>query len=97
MFDGVLKIAPRCDVCGASFEKADVGDGASVFVMFIVGFLAVALYLLLEVAFHPPWWVHLIFQVPFIPVVSILLLRPIKGMLFALQFAHDAEEARLDE
>ena len=67
MFDGLLKIAPRCDVCGADFDKADVGDGASVFVMFIVGFLAVILYLLVEVAFSPPWWVHLIFQIPFIP------------------------------
>ena len=97
MFDGLLKIAPRCDVCGADFDKADVGDGASVFVMFIVGFLAVILYLPVEVAFSPPWWVHLIFQIPFIPVVSILLLRPIKGLLFALQFEHDAQEARLDD
>jgi uncharacterized protein (DUF983 family) len=97
MFDGLLKIAPRCDVCGADFGQADVGDGASVFVMFIAGFLAVVLYLLVEVAFRPPWWVHLIIQIPFVPLVSIALLRPIKGMLFALQYSHDAQEARLDE
>ncbi|BDX00465.1 DUF983 domain-containing protein [Maricaulis maris] len=97
MFDGLLKIAPRCDVCGADFESADVGDGASVFVLFIVGFLAMVLFLLVEAAFHPPWWVHVIFQLPFVPVACIMALRPIKGLLFALQFQNDAREARLDD
>ncbi|WP_203294811.1 DUF983 domain-containing protein [Maricaulis parjimensis] len=97
MFDGLLKLAPRCDVCGADFESADVGDGASVFVLFIVGFLAVVLYLLIEVAFRPPWWGHMLIQLPFIPVASIVFLRPIKGLLFALQYRHDAQEARLDD
>ncbi|WP_297733493.1 DUF983 domain-containing protein [uncultured Maricaulis sp.] len=97
MFDGLLKIAPRCDVCGADFESADVGDGASVFVLFIVGFLAMVLFLLVEAAFSPPWWVHAIFQLPFVPIACIAALRPIKGLLFALQFQHDAQEARLDD
>jgi len=97
MFDGVLKIAPRCDVCGADFASADVGDGASVFVLFIVGFLAMVLFLLVEALFHPPWWVHLLIQVPIVPVLCIVTLRPIKGLLFALQFKHDAQEARLDD
>jgi uncharacterized protein (DUF983 family) len=97
MFSGLLQLAPRCDVCGADFEQADVGDGASVFVIFIVGALAVILYLLVEVAFRPPVWVHLIFQLPFVPIASIAFLRPIKGLLFALQFEHGAQQAELDE
>jgi uncharacterized protein (DUF983 family) len=97
MFEGLLKIAPRCDVCGADFTRADVGDGASVFVLFIVGFLAMVLFLLVEAVFHPPWWVHVIIQLPFVPAASIAALRPIKGLLFALQFRHDAREARLDD
>tara|TARA_R110000868_G_scaffold76499_2_gene219903 strand:- start:47613 stop:47906 length:294 start_codon:yes stop_codon:yes gene_type:complete len=97
MFSGLLAIAPRCDACGVSFSSADIGDGASVFGLFIVGFLSVVLFLLLAVAFHPPWWVHMIIQVPFIFGASILCLRPIKGLLFALQFNNDAREARLDD
>ncbi len=97
MFDGLLKIAPRCDVCGADFDKADVGDGGLRLRDVHRRLSCVILYLLVEVAFSPPWWVHLIFQIPFIPIVSILLLRPIKGLLFALQFEHDAQEARLDD
>ena len=97
MFDGVLKIAPRCDVCGASFENADVGDGASVFALFIVGFLAVVLFLLVDVAFSPPMWVHILYQPPVVIILTLACLRPLKGLLFALQFEHDAQEARLDE
>ena len=98
MFDGLLKIAPRCDACGASFESADVGDGASVFALFIVGFAAMVVYLLVAVAFnHPPIWVHALIQLPLIPIATIACLRPLKGVLFALQFKHDAQEARLDD
>ena len=98
MFEGLLKIAPRCDACGASFEAADVGDGASVFALFIVGFLAMVLFLLVSVGFNnPPWWVHAIIQVPAVSILTIATLRPLKGLLFALQYRHDAQEARLDE
>lgn len=98
MFAGVLKLAPRCDACGADFEKADVGDGASVFALFIVGFLAMVVFLLVAVAFgNPPLWVHAIIQIPLIFGGSIAVLRPLKGVLFALQWHHDAHEARLDE
>ena len=97
MFDGLLKLAPRCDACGVSFESEDVGDGASVFGLFIVGFVAVVFFLLVEVAFRPPWWVHMLYQPPIVIFFTIASLRPIKGLLFALQFKHDAQEARLDE
>ena len=98
MFNGLLKIAPRCDACGVSFEGADVGDGASVFALFIVGFLAMVVFLLVAVAFnHPPIWVHLLIQLPMIPIATIACIRPLKGVLFALQFKHDAQEARLDD
>ncbi|WP_291894780.1 DUF983 domain-containing protein [Maricaulis sp.] len=98
MFNGLLKIAPRCDACGVSFEDADVGDGASVFALFIVGFLAMVVFLLVAVAFnHPPIWVHLLIQLPMIPIATIACIRPLKGVLFALQFKHDAQEARLDD
>lgn len=98
MFKGLLEIAPRCDACGVSFEGADVGDGASVFALFIVGFIAMVAYLLVAVTFnHPPLWVHGLIQLPLIPIATIACIRPLKGVLFALQFKHDAQEARLDD
>lgn len=98
MFAGLLKLAPQCNACGVSFEHADVGDGASVFGLFIVGFLAMVVYLLVELGFNsPPIWAHMLVQLILIPTATIAALRPLKGLLFALQFKHDAQEARLDE
>ncbi|MGK0266681.1 MAG: hypothetical protein ACI82N_000930 [Maricaulis sp.] len=98
MFKGLLEIAPSCDACGENFEGADIGDGAAVFALFIVGFLAIVLFLLMAVIFRGmPWWAHMIVQVPFIFGASILSLRPLKGLLFALQFKNDAQQGRLDD
>tara|TARA_R110002096_G_scaffold325390_2_gene519378 strand:+ start:2933 stop:3295 length:363 start_codon:yes stop_codon:yes gene_type:complete len=98
MFKGLLEIAPRCDACGTTFEGADVGDGAAVFALFIVGFFAIVLFLLIAVAFRgTSWWVHMIIQIPFIFGASILCLRPLKGLLFALQYEHGAQQGRLDD
>ena len=54
----------------------------------LVGFAAVLLALLVELAFAPPTWVHLIYQIPFVLGLSVLLLRPLKATLIALQYRH---------
>jgi uncharacterized protein (DUF983 family) len=97
MFAGMLTIAPACDACETSFDSADIGDGAAVFGVMIAGAFAVALLLIMQVAFNPPWWVHIIVQIPFIIVLTVVLLRLLKGLLFALQFAHGAQQGELDE
>lgn len=97
MFDGFLKIRSACPACGLDYSFQDAGDGPAVFVMFIVGFLAVGLGLWLEVAYQPPVWVHLAVLTPVVIFVSLGLLRPLKGILVALQYRHDAAEGRLVE
>jgi uncharacterized protein (DUF983 family) len=94
MFSGFLKIAPSCDACGQDFSNADIGDGAAVFVMFIAGFGAVIPALLIDIAYRPPIWVHFAYGIPIILFLSVFLLRPMKGLLFAYQYHHKAEEAR---
>lgn len=96
LFEGFLKVAPRCESCGADLSKADSGDGPAVFVMFVVGFIVVPLALLLEVAVRPPIWVHFILWLPLATVLSLALLRPFKGVLVTLQFHHRAEEAQVE-
>ena len=97
MFDGLLKLANACDACETSFENADIGDGASVFGVLIAGALAVVLLLLMQLAFDPPLWVHMMVQIPFITALTISLLRVLKGLLFALQFEHDARQGTLED
>lgn len=97
LFIGFLKVAPRCESCGADLSKADSGDGPAVFVMFVVGFIVVPLALVLELAARPPVWLHLLLWLPLSIVLTLLLLRPFKGVLITLQFHHKAEEARLED
>ncbi len=90
LFDGVLKVADRCGVCGLDLTTHDAGDGPAVFVIFILGFVVVPLALLLEVVLAPPIWVHLVVWTPVIFGGTVALLRPTKAWLVAQRFKHDA-------
>jgi uncharacterized protein (DUF983 family) len=59
------------------------------------GFLVVFAALAVEVLFEPPYWLHAVLWIPLILVTSIAPLRPVKGLLIALQYHHRAEEGRL--
>ena len=65
--------------------------------MFLVGAIVVPLALLLHLWLAPPTWVHLVLWIPAVIGLSLALLRPFKGVMFALQYKHGAREARLDE
>lgn len=97
LFEGFLKIAPACETCGLDFSGEDAGDGPAVFIMFLVGAIVVPLALLLHLWLAPPTWVHLVLWIPAVIGLSLALLRPFKGVMFALQYKHGAREARLDE
>lgn len=94
MFQGFLKLAKQCEVCGLDLEWADSGDGPAVFVMTIAGFIVVGAALWVEVAYQPPYWVHIAIFLPLTAIVCAGLLRPAKGLLIALQYANKAEEGR---
>lgn len=96
LFAGFLRLAPGCEVCGLDYAAADSGDGPAVFVMFLVGALVVPAALFLELAAQPPLWLHMVIWLPLAVVLSLAFLRPFKATLIALQFRHDAEEARFD-
>lgn len=92
MFNGYLTVVERCPACGLGFAAHDVGDGASVFVILILGFVVVGLALLLEIRFAPPLWVHAALWGPFVLGGAVLLLRPVKSIAVALQFRFRSTE-----
>lgn len=96
LFDGFLSIKKSCAVCGLDYTFADSGDGPAVFVIMIVGFIIVGLVLFVEISYQPPVWLHLVLWLPLTAVLAIGVLRPLKGLMIALQFKHKAEEGRLD-
>jgi len=88
LFDGFLEIARRCEVCGLELCAQDSGDGPAVFVILILGFIVVGLALWTEVTFEPPFWVHALAWPPVILGGALLMLRPFKAVLIALQYRH---------
>lgn len=95
LFRGFLQLAPACSACGLDFRFADSADGPAVFIILIVGFVVAGAALLTEVAYSPPIWVHLVLWLPLVLILCLGLLRPLKGVLVALQYHHRAEEGRL--
>ena len=96
IFNGFLQLAPRCDACGLDLAFADSADGPAVFVILVVGFLIAGAALLVEIAYAPPIWVHAILWGPLVLILCLGLLRPLKGIMVALQYANKAEQGRLD-
>jgi len=95
LFDGYLKIAPKCVACGLDYAMFDVGDGASVFVILIAGFIVCAAALVVEVKYSPPYWVHAALWLPLIAILVFGGLRLVKSALMVLQYKHRAGEGRL--
>ena len=97
LFEGFLTVSPRCEACGYDLAKGDSGDGPAVFVIMIAGFLVAFAALSTEFTIHPPIWVHLVVWLPLTVVVCVGMLRPMKGLMLAAQFANRASEARNDD
>jgi len=95
LFAGYLRIAPRCAHCGLDYALFDVGDGASVFVILLAGFLVVGGALIVEIAWSPPYWVHAILWLPAIAILTFGGLRLVKSTLMVLQYRHQAHEGRV--
>jgi len=93
LFDGIAQFAPRCRGCGLDFSGFNVGDGPAAFVTMIIGGLIVGLALWLEVAWHPPFWLHALLWVPLTTVGVIWGLRAGKAALLAAEYQRGAKEA----
>jgi len=95
LFNGFLDIDERCSECALDYGFADAGDGPAIFVMLIVGAIVVAAAFWVEFTFHPPLWVHMVLWLPVILGLALGLLRPLKGLLVALQYKNKARPGRL--
>jgi uncharacterized protein (DUF983 family) len=96
LFQGFLTLRPACGQCGLDFNFADAGDGPTVFVILVGGAIVVFAALMTEVVYQPPYWVHALLWLPLILLVTLGPLRPIKGLLIAVQYHHKAAEGRLE-
>ena len=96
LFDGFLTLKPACPACGLDYRFADSGDGPVVFVILIVGFLVVGAALWTEVNINPPLWLHFLLWIPLACILSLALMRMLKGLLVNLQYRNNARQGEID-
>jgi uncharacterized protein (DUF983 family) len=96
LFAGVARFAPTCSRCGLDFASVDVGDGPAAFLILIVGAIVAVAAILVDLAFSPQWWVHLVW-LPVMVGLTLAGLRLGKAALMYQIFHHRAGEGRISQ
>jgi uncharacterized protein (DUF983 family) len=97
LYAGPTNFSDRCSGCGLDYSSFNVGDGPAAILSLILGALIIALAIGLDIAVHPPFWVHVIIWVPLTSVMVMLSLRLAKGALLIAEHRNDATEGTLDQ
>jgi uncharacterized protein (DUF983 family) len=63
----------------------------------VIGALIIILALIVDAAFRPPFWVHVVLWVPFTAALTVLFLRMTKAALLAAELRNRAKEAGKDD
>lgn len=92
LFAGTARFAERCSACGLDFSRFNVGDGPAAFLTLIVGTLVVVLAIWVQLAFEPPFWVHIALWVPLSALLTLGGLRIAKAALLASEYRNKARE-----
>ncbi|MEM1376188.1 MAG: DUF983 domain-containing protein [Pseudomonadota bacterium] len=97
LFAGFLKVAEKCTACDLDFSFSDSGDGPAFFVMSGASLAAMGFVLWMEFSVGAPYWLNGILSVGFLLLISILPLRPLKGLMIAQQYVKNAHQGELTE
>ena len=95
LFRGLLDIRDRCTVCDLNLSAHDAGDGAVVGVILVLGAVVVTLAFWVEFRFSPPLWVHAVLWPVVTVPLAVVMIRPAKAALVAVQYRHRASEMGL--
>ena len=87
LFDGFLRVRDTCTNCGTELHHHRADDAPPYFTMVIVGHLVVGAVLWAEIVYSPPVWLHMVIWLPLTLILSLFLLRPIKGIIVGVQWA----------
>ena len=83
-FNGYLRVVPRCAACGAPLGEVRADDAPPYFTVFVVAHVVVGLMLLSDQMLDPPMWLQAAVWLPATLLLSLVLLRPIKGATLGL-------------
>jgi uncharacterized protein (DUF983 family) len=84
LFCGFLTVEPECRACGAPLGAVRADDAPPYFTIFIVLHVVVLLMLATERSYAPPEWVSAAIFLPLAVLLTLLLIRPVKGATVGL-------------
>ena len=87
LFDRWLKPVDECAECGEDYRGQRADDLPPYLVIFIVGHVVVAGFMLVERTMYLTAWQHLAIWTPVTLLMSLVLMRPIKGATIGLQWS----------
>jgi uncharacterized protein (DUF983 family) len=94
LFEGWVKLASECSNCCLDYSAFNVGDGPAAFLILIIGAVLTIGALIVDAAWSPLWFVHLIW-IPIGAALTILGLRLGKAFLLGQEYRHRAREGRI--
>lgn len=97
LFRNMTAFADKCRACGLEYDKYNVGDGPAAFLTLIVGGLVLALALIVELNYYPPFWVHMVLWFPLTIAAVVGSLRLSKAILLILEHRNQAREGSIDD
>jgi uncharacterized protein (DUF983 family) len=95
LFAGPVSFAPHCTTCDLDYAAFNVGDGPAALLTMALGALIIVLAFILEIAAHPPFWLHALLWVPLTVILVVLSLRFAKGALLVAEHRNKAKEGKL--
>jgi uncharacterized protein (DUF983 family) len=84
LFRGYLRVAERCGACDAPVGAIRADDAPPYFTIFIVGHLVIPLMLMAERSAALSLWAMAAVFLPLTLLLSLVLLRPVKGATVGL-------------
>jgi uncharacterized protein (DUF983 family) len=79
LFSGFLSVVPKCLACAAPLGLIRADDAPPYFTIILTGHIVVPLMLLVDRMDSPPLWLMSAIFLPLALLLSIGLLRPVKG------------------
>jgi uncharacterized protein (DUF983 family) len=84
LFNGFLRVVAQCAHCRAPLGLARADDAPPYFTILIVGHIVIPAMLIMQKNWDPPMWLLAVIFLPLTLVLSLGLLRPIKGATVGL-------------
>jgi uncharacterized protein (DUF983 family) len=97
LYEGLLNVAKRCDVCQFPLQKHDAGDGPAFFAMVFSSCIVVVAALIVDALLTVPLWLHVVIWGVVIILLSIYFLRVVKAFLLYQEYKHNVGGYKKDD